>query len=191
MNLPVDLPEVDRAGDIDDWVLPGKEGDIAFTGYFLGVASSRKQHHRLHYGRDFAGPNEKCGACRWFEPRVFREVKPKREDVVLGTVGDVHPDAAAELGLTGAESNMKIISKHLVGVPGRFLVHRTGRTIVPGEVDLVSYEWVSGATELIDALSTRPVDDEPYLSNPAADLLEKAILYDAELRAAYQRMVES
>ena len=49
------------------------------TGYLLGYASSQRiQHtHRGDYAAvldDVTGRREHCGACRWFEVRIIREV---------------------------------------------------------------------------------------------------------------------
>lgn len=81
----LDLPPDDRVGQILDWELPTGENDVLrFTGKFLGTASSQRPHHNpeSHRAGEYAPTNgQKCGACRWFEPRLFREVlqrPPKR-----------------------------------------------------------------------------------------------------------------
>lgn len=71
-SLPGD-PEVGQSGT---WNLPLTDDQdqtdvLTFTGRFLGVWSSRRPYHSRHDGQ-FADPGERCSACRWFEPRIFR-----------------------------------------------------------------------------------------------------------------------
>jgi hypothetical protein len=84
-------------------------------------------------------------ACRWFEPRIFREVDGAR----------------------------------------RYLVHRIGMSIVPTEVPYASHEWVNGAFEVVEVLTTRRAGSRPYLTHPAARVLAQAADYDNELHNAY------
>ncbi len=69
----------------------------------------------------------------------------------------------------------------------RYLVHRTGRSIVPDEVTFTSHEWVRGPHEVVEALTTRPRngDRTPYLTVPSARVLAQAASYDDELSQAY------
>lgn len=72
--IPVSpLPRTEDVGRTGRWTLPKGEGDdvVVIEGTFLGVASSRREHHRDHAGRAYADPGQRCGACRWFEPRIF------------------------------------------------------------------------------------------------------------------------
>src|SRR5437660_535458 len=59
------------AGREDDWRLPLDDGRfVEFHGRFLGMGSSHQRRHKRHAG-DYAETTERCGACRWFEPRIF------------------------------------------------------------------------------------------------------------------------
>jgi hypothetical protein len=77
----VDLPTSGSVGMIADWVLPLDEWEdgetLRFRARFLGFSSSYQQKHKPHADQ-YAVPGEKCGACRWFEPRLFREVDGAR-----------------------------------------------------------------------------------------------------------------
>jgi hypothetical protein len=142
------LPTEHDVGHVSDWELPSGDDVINTHAWFLGMGTSYDATHR-HPGRHHAELNERCRACRWFEPRIFRECDK-----------------------------------------GRYLIHRTGRSIVPGEVSLTSHEWVSGAYEVIEALTTRRFDTRtgsraPYLTQPAARVLAQAASHDDDLNQAY------
>ncbi len=69
----------------------------------------------------------------------------------------------------------------------RYLVHRTGRSVVPDEVTFTSHEWVRGPYEVIETLTTRPhgEDRTPYLNRASARVLAQAAAYDDDLNQAY------
>lgn len=77
MTIPA-LPETGDLGAFGTWTLPldNDETEI-FEGYFLGVSSSRRPNHENHDGSEYGtagtwtGDQQRCGACRWFEPRIF------------------------------------------------------------------------------------------------------------------------
>ncbi len=153
------IPGPERSGATDDWVLPtdDRERMLEFRGRFLGVASSRKRLHAsgAHYGRDHAGTKDKCGACRWFEARIFRAADDQHQQIA-----------------------------------GRWLVYRLGRSAVPGEVDLRSYEWLETAADVVEALTTRPADGDPFLSGPAYLVLQSAARHDPEIAHARSQLVD-
>lgn len=169
------LPEKDQVGTVGAWSLPtsSDQDPLEFRGKLLAVVSSRKRVHGGHYRRPYARVGERCGVCRWFEPRIFREL----------TGG-----LCACIGVCQTTPDGTCPITH--STPGRYLVHRTGRSMVPGEVDLISHEWLDDPHDVIEALTTRPLDDAPFLSNPAADVLAMAALHDGELREAYRLLVE-
>jgi len=75
----VTAPGFDQVGWIDHWILPGVGEPIILDGTFLGMSSSRRTEHRGHDDTEFAPQGIRCSACRWFEPRIFRETdEPKR-----------------------------------------------------------------------------------------------------------------
>lgn len=73
MEKTVTAPGPDQVGVEGSWVLPGEDGEpVRLEGAFLGMSSSHRYRHTAHEG-EFAPRGERCSACRWFEPRIFRE----------------------------------------------------------------------------------------------------------------------
>jgi len=61
----------DAAGPTRTVRLAGRDGqEYSFTGYALGVATSRADQH-THSTR-YAAPGDKCSACRWFSVGIYR-----------------------------------------------------------------------------------------------------------------------
>lgn len=139
------LPEQDDVGREADWTLPVEDASVSFHGIFLGMASSHRDRHN-HDGMYASRTDGKCSACRWFEPRIFRES-------------------------AGRE---------------RFLIHHTGRSIVPHETDRTRAEWVLTATEVVEALATRRHGERVRLTVPAARVLAQASEHDDDLYDAYR-----
>jgi hypothetical protein len=158
----VDLPGTDHVDTVADWELPTTDGDdvVRIYGRFLGLATTHRDRH-THDG-EFASQGERCGACRWFEPRIFREL-------VLET----------SPGGSGRPTER--------WVGGRYLVHYAGQTDVPGEETRTRHEWVDGPHEVLEQFVTRnrPNRPEPFLTAPAARVLAQAAQYDDELEHAY------
>jgi hypothetical protein len=78
-------PQPDEVGEEDTWLLPlDHGGELEVFGVFLGVASARQDKHN-HGGR-FTPQDRRCPACRWYEPRIFRETDGARR-YVLYTLG--------------------------------------------------------------------------------------------------------
>src|SRR5206468_5631751 len=87
------LPTDTHVGRVARWTLPSGNDVVEIVGEFLGISTSYQPQHHYHRGT-FADAGDRCRACRWFEPRIFRESGGAR----------------------------------------RYLIHRTGRSAVPGEV---------------------------------------------------------
>jgi hypothetical protein len=77
-------PQPDEVGEEFDLDLPLEHGSLPVHGVFLGVASARQDKHN-HAG-EFTPGGRRCPACRWYEPRLFRETAPPRR-YVLYTLG--------------------------------------------------------------------------------------------------------
>lgn len=145
----VTLPGEEDVGRVAEWLLPSGVETIRTHAQLLGVSTSYQPQHYDHPGQ-WATFDERCRACRWFEPRILREVDGRR----------------------------------------RYLVHRTGRSAVPGEVTLTGHEWVHTPHEVVEVLTTRKRDQRtgdrtPYLTQPAARVLAQAAAYDDDLHRAY------
>jgi hypothetical protein len=76
-------PQSDEAGETDVWDLPTAGGSLVVNARFLGVATSQQKVHS-HPG-EYPADDRKCARCRWFEPRIFREVESGR--YILYTIG--------------------------------------------------------------------------------------------------------
>lgn len=78
-------PQADEVGDDLEWNLPLEHGStLLVSGIFLAVASARQDKH--NHGGAFTPPGRRCPACRWYEPRLFRETTGARR-YVLYTLG--------------------------------------------------------------------------------------------------------
>jgi hypothetical protein len=71
-------PGPEDVGQAGTWELEVTDGDpIRIEGVFLGMSSSQRASHENHDGAPYGTPrtwttgNERCSACRWFEPRIF------------------------------------------------------------------------------------------------------------------------
>lgn len=77
-------PQLDEVGEEFDIDLPLSHGVLPFQGVFLGVASARQDKH--NHGGPHPPYGRRCPACRWYEPRIFRETGGTRR-YVLYTLG--------------------------------------------------------------------------------------------------------
>lgn len=71
-----ELPMEDELNKVDHWQLPaGRDDDdvedVVIEGRFIGLGSSEHRTHKDHAG-EFAERGGRCGACRWFETRIFK-----------------------------------------------------------------------------------------------------------------------
>jgi len=67
-----------------------------------------------------------------------------------------------------------------------YLLHKTGRSAVPGEVSWHSFEEMLGAEGLIESLTTRR-KGSAFLSIPAGRVLTQAIAFDKLLKEAWDK----
>ena len=161
-------PGLDDVGRTGAWNLPVDDGKdaIAFEGKFLGFADSRRARHELAGrrpavhdvvdGKPYARPGERCGACRWFEVRIFR-------------VGRDEPEHA-----------------------GNFVIHYTGATVVPDEVNRSRVAYADGGHALIEQAVSRNLEEQRvFITPPMARALAMAAKYDADAEHAWvNRAVE-
>jgi hypothetical protein len=119
-TLLYQLPGPDHVGKTDSWQLISDGKLLIVHAKLLGMSSSHRsyQHRTVHPDKDFATGDQRCAACRWFEPRIFREVADKK----------------------------------------RFLVHRTGVSIVPGELTRTRHEFLGTGHEVVESLTLRRRD---------------------------------
>lgn len=111
----VELPDPRDVGVTATWVLgvgdgrPGSSAAVEVPGRFIGFASSRRDWH-THDGQ-FARGGERCAACRWFEPRIFRLDDDARPPTyVLYTAGrSVVPDETTLARVTIVHGSLELI----------------------------------------------------------------------------------
>ena len=147
--------------------LIGRDGEtFGFLGKPLGVGSSRQDDHRHDVARDrYAPRGVRCSACRWFEVAIYRryvtegidlETDPKRPRIY-----PVDPE------------------------PGDYVVHTIGASIVPGETRLSRITPTDSPFEVIELLTVRKRDDDPWIPAQSARALAHAAEFDDGLREAY------
>lgn len=73
-------PQPDEVGEDLVWELPLSYGKLTVEGVFLGMASARQDKHN-HAGQ-YPPQGRRCPACRWYEPRLFREGDGERRYVL-------------------------------------------------------------------------------------------------------------
>jgi hypothetical protein len=130
--------------------------DLLLVGTFLGVGTSRREHHR-HDRNAAPTPGEPCSACRWYELRLF-------------LVRD-----CAELTLN---RNVPTYVLHHTGasdLPNERDFYRYES--VDGAFALVEKLTVRNARN-------RRID-EPFLTKPGAEALAVASSLDADVREAF------
>jgi hypothetical protein len=66
------------------------------------------------------------------------------------------------------------------------VLHRAGLSRVPGETARYGLDEIVTAPEVIEVLTTRRRDRDPFLTVPAARLLAQASAFDMALRDAYE-----
>jgi len=153
---PPALPEV-RV-----WELASRDNGPRFTisGRLLGFASSEVAQH--DHRSEFTPAGKRCSACRWFEVRIF-EVKWTLQELERGD---------------------DIINARNVEPEARFLVHTTGRTEIPGEMDRVRAYWTDSGFEVTECLTVRKPGDT-FITGPSARALAQASQFNDDIADGY------
>ncbi len=154
---PADLKVNASVDALKQFKLVGREGDeFAFTGIRLGHETSYQDQH-THHPRRAAAKREKCSACRWFEVSIYR-----RYVEVETSVGDM-------LGATGAD----------------YVVHTVGASNVPNEQRLSRIAVTESAFEIVELLTVRKIDEQPFITVQSSRALAQAAARDEDVRDAY------
>lgn len=73
-----ELPMEKKLNQVGRWEFPpGRDDeddavdDLVIEGRFIGLGSSEHRTHKDHAG-EYAERGGRCGACRWFETRIFK-----------------------------------------------------------------------------------------------------------------------
>lgn len=146
---------------IQEWtVAAGTEHELSFTGQRLAFETSRRDHHTHHPGRIGHPGDRKCHACRWLEVTIYRRF----------LTGDAVP-LDVDLTLTRVETD--------------FVLHTVGGTTVPGEQQLVRVVTTPSAHELLELLTVRKDDQEPFIAVQSLRALARAATFDENIESAY------
>lgn len=148
--------------------LVGRDGEpFDFVGTPLGAASSRRETHNHNLSRDrFAPRGVRCAACRWHEVAIYRRYATQEVDL---TTDPAHPRIYALRE----------------PVAGDYVVHTVGESIVPGETRLSRVSATDSAFEVVELLTVRRPDEEPFITAQSSRALARAATLDDGLRDAY------
>lgn len=159
----VDPPNPAEPGGLTRFTVAGRDGEtLDFTGRLLGRDSSYQSHH-THDALRSAAKNEKCSACRWFEVAIYRRYLTEKIDL------DTIPPA-----ISAIEPE-----------PGDYIVHTVGVSTVAGEQRLSRIASTDSAFEIIEFLTVRKVDKEPFITVQSSRALAQAAARDEDIRDAY------
>jgi hypothetical protein len=161
-------PTVATAGSADalkQFKLVGREGDeFAFTGIRLGHETSYQDQH-THHPRRAAAKREKCSACRWFEVSIYRRYLTESVDLKTNTDQPrIYP---------------------IDPVPGDYVVHTVGASNVPNEQRLSRIAVTESAFEIVELLTVRKIDEQPFITVQSSRALAQAAARDEDVRDAY------
>lgn len=190
------LPTADQVGCEAVWVLPSSTGNVTVHARFLGHATSRRDHHSpRHHGLIFAKPNTRCGACRWFEPRIFRELERANRYLIhyagLTSVPGETARTRHEFVRTGYEVVEALTTRRRDDRPPAKCPVCDGTGLVsrpPGTAgDRVSWSSTGVGPYECQACTGAGVlhTDLAFLTTPAARVLSQAAAYDQEINDAY------
>lgn len=144
-----------RTLNVQQFTLVGRNGAEHRFTGQLLGAGTSHQTHHYH-NNQFARRGEKCSACRWFEVAIYRRTADAKGHVPVG----------ADHGFD-------------------YVVHTVGATIVPGEQRLSRVEYTTSSFEVVELLTIRPNDREPYMMTQSARALARAAELDDGIREAY------
>lgn len=130
-----------------------------FLGVLLGSSTSQTYDHTGHADR-FARRGEKCSACRWFEVAIYRRYWIDAEDRAAGI--DYTHDG-----------------------PHDYVVHTVGGSSVAGEKRFSRVQGTTSPYDVIELLTVRPVDRDPFIASQSARALAQAADVDRGIRDAY------
>lgn len=159
MDPRLTLPGVNDVGLTDVWEIPTEDGSISVHAVFLGTSSSYRSGHR---GR--RSPSNPTGQNHPGSDFATQAVR-------CSSCRWFEPRIFRETGPLR-----------------RYLAHRTGVSLVPGETDRFRLEYLVSAQEVIEHFTTRhtgPGSSPPFLSVPAAKILGQAAGFDDDMRDAW------
>lgn len=192
------LPTADQVGCEAVWVLPsGPTSSVTVYARFLGHATSRRdQHASRHQGLAFAKPNTRCGACRWFEPRIFRELDQANRYLIHYAGLTSVPGETARTRHEWVRSGYEVVEALTTRrrdpdrPPAKCPVcDGTGLVSRPPGIAGDQVSWTSNGTSPYECRACAGAGvlhtDLAFLTTPAARVLSQAAAYDVEINDAY------
>lgn len=139
--------EVGRSGA---WELQVTDGDpVLIEGVFLGMSTSQRASHENHRGSQhgvdgtWTSDNQRCSACRWFEPRIFIHVEEPRFFGLYKIGMTVVPGEDVRRSYVQAGSAFELIES--------MAIRRQGKLILPIPARRVIAQAAGYDTEIRDA----------------------------------------
>lgn len=143
-------PGPEQVGRSGAWELPVTDGGpVLIEGVFLGMASSQRASHENHlgapYGTDttWTSENQRCSACRWFEPRVFIHDQEPRFFGLYKIGMTIVPGEKVRRSYVQAGSALELIES--------MAIRRQGRLVLPIPARRVIAQAAGYDTEIRDA----------------------------------------
>lgn len=148
--------------------LVGRDGEpFGFLGAPLGAGTSYREDHLHDRERTpYARRGDRCSACRWFEVAIYRRYNTDGIDL------ETDPEYPRIYPLDDP-------------LPGDYVIHTVGASAVPGETRLSRISVTDSAYEVVELLTVRRRDEEPWIPAQSARALARASQVDAKLRDAY------
>lgn len=130
-------PAPEDVGRTGTWELQVSEGPpVLIAGTFLGMSSSRRPTHENHdgspYGTDgtWTTTNQRCSACRWFEPRIFVTSEEPHFFGIYKMGWTIVPDETMRLSYVEAGSAFELIESMAVRRGGKLALPIPARRVI-------------------------------------------------------------
>lgn len=104
------LPAAEQVGVRTHWVLPAGPQTVELDGDFIGFATSHREQHENHRSTTYASTKDRCRACRWFEPRIFRETDGQERYLIHYAGVSVVPGEVTHTRVEWAHSAEEILA---------------------------------------------------------------------------------
>lgn len=147
--------------------LVGRDGQkFEFVGVELASGSSERTTHSHDLSRDRYTPRGvRCSACRWHEITLYRRYVTEGIDLKTDPARPrIYP---------------------IEPVPGDYVVHTVGESLIPGETRLSRISLTDSAYEVVELLTVRRPGSEPFMTAQSARVLARAAEFDDDIHDAY------
>lgn len=130
-------PAPEDVGRTGTWELQVSEGvPVLIEGTFLGMSSSRRPTHENHegspYGTDgtWTTTNQRCSACRWFEPRIFVTTAEPHFFGLYKMGWTIVPEETVRLSYVEAGSAFELIESMAIRRGGNLVLPIPARRVI-------------------------------------------------------------